>query len=129
MAVDLYAAVGTFEPVALTAVLEDATILFFSMALGSSLSSFGDLSTVEMAIGKQGGRRAMEQGQSRLTSTPLFIRKMLLQVLTVKSASQKMHGNLTLHVSQGERNMRSTTPTTHKNQGNASVNVQGPVIS
>jgi hypothetical protein len=60
MAADLCAAVGAFEPVALTTALEDMTIIFFPMALGSSLSSFGDLSTVAMASGKRGGRRAME---------------------------------------------------------------------
>jgi hypothetical protein len=51
-----------FEPVALTAALEDAAVLFFPMTLGSSLSSFGDLSRVTIVNGKQGRRQAVEQG-------------------------------------------------------------------
>jgi hypothetical protein len=61
-AADLCTMLGAFETVALAVELEDAVILFFPMALGSSLSSFGDLSAVAMAGVKQGGRRAWIRG-------------------------------------------------------------------
>jgi hypothetical protein len=41
----------------------------------------------------------------------------------------KMGIDLTLHMSQGERKQRPTTPTTYEDQGNASINVQRLVFS
>jgi hypothetical protein len=61
--------------------------------------------------------------------TSLFIKENSLQILAAKSASRKMDESLSPHVSQGKRKRRPTTPTMHENQGNTSINREGPVIS
>jgi hypothetical protein len=58
--------------VALAAALEDVVTFFLPMVLESSLSSFWNLGAVAMASGKQGGKRAMEQGRTRLTLASLL---------------------------------------------------------
>jgi hypothetical protein len=66
--------------------------------------------------------------QIKLYISP-FIKEKSLQNVAPKSASRGMYESLSPHMSQAERNWRPTIPTTHENQGTASVNAQGLVIS